>query len=144
MNNFDLKIFFGRASKLLIFKSFLKQKQCRIFDWTHFRLWSAPSGGFAKNSTVEFSIFFVLVSLVLVKDSKNQQFCFGRGHLELFQCSAEGCQRGVTGGWVQLWISWVRLEKNRSSQITFYQTCKNTRKGLCYHLAPAILQSKHA
>ena len=35
--------------------------------------------------------FMFLVSSVLVIVSKNLLFCFRPGHLELFQCSAEGC-----------------------------------------------------
>ena len=35
--------------------------------------------------------FMFLVWSVLVMVSKNLSFCFRQGHLELFQCSAEGC-----------------------------------------------------
>ena len=37
-----------------------------------------------------------LLSSVLVMVSKNLLFCFGQGHIELFQCSAEGCSRTGT------------------------------------------------
>ena len=40
--------------------------------------------------------FMFLVSSVLVMVSKNLLLCFGQGHIELFQCSAEGCAREVT------------------------------------------------
>ena len=54
-----------------------------------FRLSSVSTCGFTEKATV---IFFYLVSLVLINDPKKQQFCLEPGHLEIFQCSTEGCQ----------------------------------------------------
>ena len=62
---------------------------CPIFNSTHFRLCSVPSGGFTKKGHHGIFNFFPLVKLVKVY--RNQLFCFGCTPLELFQCSAEGC-----------------------------------------------------
>ena len=48
---------------------------CWIFKWMNFRPCSAPSCGIYKKLHRYFFYFFGLVSLVLIIDPKNQQFC---------------------------------------------------------------------
>ena len=46
--------FFWPSMKIAYFQIYYKQKCFPLFNLTHFRLWSVPSGGFTKNSTNEF------------------------------------------------------------------------------------------
>ena len=86
---FKLKFFLAKHESYIILKVF-KVKVLSVFGFDAFLTMLNALWWIYKKARRRIFDFMFLVSSVLVMVSKNLLFCFGQGHLELFQCSAEG------------------------------------------------------
>ena len=84
------KIFWIKQESLITLKLF-KVKVLSVFPFDTFLTMLNALWWIFKKARRGIFDFMFLVSSVLVMVSKNLLFCFRQGHLELFQCSAEGC-----------------------------------------------------
>ena len=89
---FKLKFFWAKHKSYIILKVF-KVKVLSVFGFDAFLTMLNALWWICKKARHRIFNFMLLVSSVLVMVSKNMLFCFRQGHLELFQCSAEGCLR---------------------------------------------------
>ena len=87
---FKLKFFLAKHESYIILKVF-KVKVLSVFGFDAFLTMLNALWWIYKKARRGIFDFMFLVSSVLVMVSKNLLFCFGQGHIELFQCSAEGC-----------------------------------------------------
>ena len=92
---FKLKFFCAKHKSYIILKV-LKVKVLSVFGFDAFLTLLNALWWIYKKACHGIFDFMFQVSSVLVMVSKNLLFCFRQGHLELFQCSAEGCVSGVT------------------------------------------------
>ena len=86
---FKLKKFLAQHESYIILKVF-KVKVLSVFGFDAFLTMLNALWWIYKKARHGIFDFMFLVSSVLVMVSKNLLFCFRQGHLELFQCSAEG------------------------------------------------------
>ena len=86
---FKLKFFWAKHKSYIILKVF-KVKVLSVFGFDAFLTMLNALWWIYKKARHGIFDFMFLVSSVLVMVSKNLLFCFGQGHIELFQCSAEG------------------------------------------------------
>ena len=86
---FKLKFFLAKHESYIILKVF-KVKVLSVFGFDTFLTMLNALWWIYKKVHHGIFDFMFLVSSVLVMVSKNLLFCFRPGHLELFQCSAEG------------------------------------------------------
>ena len=88
---FKLKNFLAKHESYIILKVF-KVKVLSVFRFDTFLTMLSALQWILKKAHHGIFDFILLVSSVLVTDSRNQFVCFRHRLLELFQCSAEGCK----------------------------------------------------
>ena len=117
---FKLKFFLAKHESYIILKVF-KVKVLSVFGFDTFLTMLNALWWIYKKDHHGIFDFMFLVSSVLVMVSKNLSFCFRQGHLELFQCSAEGWSI-----WHSLWfLHQFSNQNNKYWSTTFSEKLSN-------------------